>query len=203
MSFRVREWSWWGPSNLPRLQLRELPRCSLQAEQGGKMGHGCGAPSVPEPRGPGSLLGAAASLCTLSPCPQPASCHHGVGGDRATTGIIRNPSKITLSRSRELQLVPAAGPRCSCGCCGQRMCHRSVTAVVGQESPAKEHCWRWVGGWVGKSPCPPVPGSDPHKRQQLLPCLPRAASSGKPWQLWDSNGEPFSFRCCWGSLQPT
>lgn len=31
-SFRARQWRWWGPSDLPRLQLRELPRCSLYAE---------------------------------------------------------------------------------------------------------------------------------------------------------------------------
>ena len=70
------------------------------------MGRSCGAPSVhgnrgcAEPRGPREgprLEGAAASLCTLSPCPQPTSCHPDVSGDHVTTGVIRTPPQLTLS----------------------------------------------------------------------------------------------------------
>lgn len=79
------------------------------------------------------------------------------------------------------------------------MCRRSV----GQESPAEERCcWGWVvvGGWVKRPVRRFQAVTHTQKWQWLLPCLPRATSSGKPRQLRESSGEPFSFRCCWGSL---
>ena len=108
-SFSMRERRWSLP-NIAPLEVRRVGpsslavrRCSLHA---GETGRSCGAHRMPgkqgfaEPRGPRqeSLLGAAASLCTPSPCPQPASWHPDVGGDHVTTGTVRNSSQVTLCR---------------------------------------------------------------------------------------------------------
>lgn len=111
-SFSRRERRWSLPS-IPPLEGRRVGPSSLPASRSGDAGctqgkrgvavgrTACpGSRAVQEPRGPRpeSLLGAAASLCTPSPCPQPASCHPDVGGDHMTTGIFRNSSQVTLCR---------------------------------------------------------------------------------------------------------
>lgn len=57
------------------------------------------------------------------------------------------------------------------------------------------------GGLVGKLPSPPVAGSDLENQHHLLPCLPIAAGSGKPWQLWDWDRETcvldVALTVCW------